>query len=131
MWLLDDAKTNNISILGLTYKPNTNLVEESAPYKIAKKLVNFGVNVKAYDPSFPEVDGIKLSKSVDECLDGAKVCFIGTPWKEFKDMEDWQFLKPMTEKPTIIDVWGIQPELKSLRNITYKEIGINDKKRNI
>ena len=44
-------------------------------------------------------------------------------------MKEWQFLSPMTEKPTIIDAWGIQEELKNDFNINYKEVGVYDKKR--
>jgi len=128
---LKEARVRHLSVLGLTYKPKSNLIEESASYKIVQKVINSGIKVKAYDPSLPywnlKPQNFEGCFSIEECLKGAKVCFIGTPWEEFKELEDWQFLQPMTEKPTIIDAWGIQSDLKSIHNIKYMELGVNDK----
>ena len=124
--IMNKEGTKDISILGLTYKPDSNLLEESASYHIAKKLVDNGIHVRAYDPSFPKTKEFKLTKSISDCLKGAKICFIGTPWQQFKDMKEWEFLKPMIERPIIIDAWGIQIGLKNLHNISYKGIGMND-----
>lgn len=126
---LIESGTKTVSVLGLTYKTDSNLIEESAPLKIVKRLVSLGIKVKVYDPSIDNIKGIKFLKSKEECLKGSKVCFIGTPWKEFRDMELWEFLKPMIEKPIIIDAWGIQSRLKNEYNIKYREVGVNDEKR--
>lgn len=124
--VLNKIGNKSISVLGLTYKPDSNLTEESAPLKIVQQLIKVGIKVKVYDPSFPKVKGIELSKSIVDCLKDSKVCFIATPWKEFKDMEKWEFIRLMSEKPIIIDAWGIQKEFKDDYNIDYREVGVND-----
>lgn len=129
--LLSKMKTKDLSVLGLTYKTDSNLTEESASLKIVQKLIDLGINVKVYDPSFPKVKGIKLSKTIEECLMDTKVCFISTPWDEFKNMKENQFTEPMMENPIIVDAWGIQHGLKNSCNIEYREVGVYDKKRDI
>jgi len=118
--ILSKEGTNKISVLGLTYKPDTMIVEESAASKIVKILMREGIKVRSYDPGAL----VTTAKSVKECLADAKVCFIATPWNEFKELKKYDF-QVMKENPVIIDAWGIQNQLQHDKDIEYILLGKN------
>ena len=78
--------------MGLSYKTDTQLVEESAAISIINALIKEDVRLSIYDPAgmeetkkeIKDLDKIKFASSAKECLSEAKICFIATPWQEFK-----------------------------------------------
>lgn len=128
--ILSKKGTNKISILGVTYKPDTIVVEESASMKIIEKLIAEGIIVTAYDPSISlellPLPGLtyRVANSVQKCLEYAEVVFIATPWNEFKNLTKNDF-KTMKEHPVVIDAWGIQKQLSHDTEIEYHELGVN------
>ncbi len=105
-----------VSILGLTYKPDTPVVEESALIDIIRSLSKRGVRLNLYDPAGMQEaqsqlkdikDGIHYSKSAQECIKGTSVCIIGTAWNEFKKLAAEDFLGSMLKPITIIDAWHL------------------------
>lgn len=129
---LSDAGTNKLAMLGITYKPDTILTEDSAALKIAEKLIKEGIQIRVYDPSFkfemnnlPVVPGLTYEKDIIEVLRNAEVCFIATPWSEFYTImkQDFRHMKP--EKPILIDAWGIQQQLRNDPSIDYREVGVH------
>ncbi|MFZ2603455.1 MAG: nucleotide sugar dehydrogenase [Candidatus Omnitrophota bacterium] len=85
-------KKNNvqISVLGLSYKPNTPITEDSQALIITQFLVNEGFNISVYDPQAMENarsvlgDRVKYSKNETDCLSGADLAIIAVPWEQFK-----------------------------------------------
>jgi len=85
-------KKNNvqISVLGLSYKPNTSITEDSQALIITQFLVNEGFNISVYDPQAMESarsvlgDRVKYSKNETDCLSGADLAIIAVPWEQFK-----------------------------------------------
>lgn len=82
----------NILILGLAFKPETDDVRESPALKIAKNLINKGAKIFAHDPvatkNFKNIFGIKSSKikfvkKWSNYLKKVKIIIIVTPWKEY------------------------------------------------
>jgi len=125
---LSEVGTNKLSVLGLTYKPGTVVTEESASLKIIQKLLREGIEIAVYDPApayvdLPMISGLVFSKSIPQVLLHAEVCFIATPWDQFKTISKEMFLNCMKEKPTIIDAWGIQSQLQYDSDFDYREIG--------
>lgn len=111
---MQELKTDQLSVLGLTYKEDTTLVEEAAPIAAVKLLSRQGMKISVYDPSgmdearkelvgSPEVI---FSESIEDCLRGSSVCFVATPWPVFARMKAADFLN-MAENPVIIDAWGL------------------------
>ena len=79
-------KNKNIAILGLTYKPNTDVVEESAAVKIALNLQQKGARLSVYDPAGMEnarrvvgEENIRYTNSATECLKDSEFCLLATP----------------------------------------------------
>jgi len=103
-----EASQGTIAVLGVTYKPGVPLIDESQPVNIIQKLITKGYKVYVYDPMGMENARKKLSgkniifcKSMEECVEKADTVFVGTPWKEFKQ------LYSLINGKRIIDPWRI------------------------
>jgi UDPglucose 6-dehydrogenase len=131
--ILNEKSVTEISVLGMSYKEDINVIDESAAIEAIKQLAKSGVSIKVYDPasnevakkelaSFPEIE---FCNSAKECIEGTEVCFIGTPWKEFRQLSVEDFTKGMGENPTVFDSWGIyrSNEISTSPDIDYRRIG--------
>jgi len=110
-------------ILGLSYKPDTEVIEESQGIGLARQLLASGVNLAVYDPAAMEnakavLKGrVTFAKSAAECAALADVVAIVTPWAEFKELK-------LTGKgsPAILDCWGILDA--SAPAAAYSRVGV-------
>jgi len=81
---LQHHKGGKISILGVTYKPNTDVIEASASIEIAKRLVNKGARVTLHDPV--ALDNVKkefdnmftCEMNLEKCIRDSDVCVLAT-----------------------------------------------------
>lgn len=113
---------DTVSILGLTYKTDTSVVEESRAIKIAKAL-NKTYKIKVYDPmgmhnALKELGGVKYCSDATECLSESDLCVITTPWPEFAKL-DFSCMR----REVVLDCWRI---LKNVEGIEYHAVGVND-----
>jgi UDPglucose 6-dehydrogenase len=98
-----------VAVLGLAYKPHTDVVEEAPGLLLAKTLTADGVPVSAYDPvanaNAADAVGaaVNLSESVEACIDNADVVVVATPWPEFRDIA--MLIERDGDPRTIIDCW--------------------------
>jgi UDPglucose 6-dehydrogenase len=100
-----------VAILGLAYKPNTDVVERSQGLLLAQALIDQGIEVSVYDPSAMEsarglLPGADLAANISECVDGADVVVITTPWDDFRGL-DSELSRGTTKPGSVIDCWGI------------------------
>jgi UDPglucose 6-dehydrogenase len=123
------APTNGrVSVLGLSYKPDTHVIEESQSLQIAKLLSERSFEVTAYDPLAMELarsnlgNTVRFAQSAQACIDEADVVVIATPWKEFRDLN---YSPPGRDgKPIVIDCWGLLAE-KAQRSVLITRLGAN------
>jgi len=106
------SRGDTVSVLGLTYKEDTTLVEESAALSTAVHMAANGVRVKVYDPAGMEeakkvIGSLKMEfcESAHECIKDTKLCFVATPWSEFKKLSEKDFKKAGVQ--TVLDAWGL------------------------
>jgi UDPglucose 6-dehydrogenase len=106
---------NAVGILGLAYKPNTGVVEESPGLALARLLANAGYEVRVYDPVATEA-GVRAlaglvqgSSSASELLMHSDVTVIATPWPEFAELPIDQ-LEREGKRAVVIDCWRLLPE---------------------
>ncbi|WP_413307015.1 UDP-glucose/GDP-mannose dehydrogenase family protein [Bacillus sp. 1P10SD] len=91
------------TVLGLTFKPNTDDIREAASLQLIQNLLLDGASVTVYDPiAMPKVEklfGDKISYAVssEEALHGSEVGFILTEWDEIKNIK----LQDIKEKMTV------------------------------
>ncbi|HEX4919354.1 MAG TPA: nucleotide sugar dehydrogenase [Candidatus Bathyarchaeia archaeon] len=129
---LKEIENPHVAILGLTYKPNTFVVEESAAMNIAKHLIDGGASVKCYDPAGMDPakrtmgDHIEFASTARKCLENADFCLIATPWKEFRNLPPRLFLETMRH-PTVLDCWRILDRAKfdSEPKLKYLAVGVH------
>ncbi len=113
---------DQVSLLGLSFKPNTDDVRDSTSLKIAKLLHHAGIRIKSYDPEamdnakIENAEIILCSSAYEACKD-SKAIIIGTEWNEFRAL-DFLKIKGSNDNLVIFD----------LRNIynakEFKDIGI-------
>jgi UDPglucose 6-dehydrogenase len=129
---LGRIKEKRIAMLGLTYKTDTNVIEESAAIKIAEELIEEKCHLSVFDPAGMHNarqilgDGVTYASSIEECLRDAECCIIATPWPEFKKLKPSDFTKNM-RKPYLIDCWRIYDRNEFGAKLNYRAIGLNTK----
>jgi UDPglucose 6-dehydrogenase len=114
---------NNICILGLSYKENTNSIKNSASLELIKKIKNYSINV--YDPLVKKIDvgRIKFKTSINTAIKGSDILVIATPWDEFKSL-DLRKIKSLMKGNIILDPYRVFDEELSLRlGFIYYSIG--------
>jgi UDPglucose 6-dehydrogenase len=119
---------NTVGILGLAYKPNTGVIDESPGIALARLLGNAGYEVRVYDPVATEaaldaLEGLAQgSSSVAELLAQSDVAVIATPWPEFAVLPT-EALEPEGRSTVVIDCWRLLPEEASGGPIKVVRLG--------
>lgn len=113
---------NKVSILGLAFKTDTPVIQESSGIKLVQAMVDKGVEVIGYDALATENaksvfgEKIKYTKSVKECIASSSVCVLTITAKEFKQIDD-SFIK--FEPTTIIDCWRLLDPSRFTKKVNY------------
>lgn len=118
---------SKVSILGLSYKHLSPVIEDSQAIDIAESLLKDGYRVAVYDPMALEnaqsVFGEKVdyADSVEDCLKDSELCIITTRWEEFKPL-DGKMLKKNMKKAVVLDCWRLI-EKNDLQGVKYIALG--------
>jgi len=126
MDVLNPGKT--ISILGLSFKSNTDDIRAAVSIKLVKNLLRKKVKVKVHDPmamkNFAKIFGKKIvfCKSIQECLRDSEGCVVLTEWNDYKKLRASTFSKYMRE-PNIIDARRILNP-SDFTNLNFRAIGL-------
>lgn len=118
-----------ISVLGATFKPNTDDLRESPAVDNIKKLLLCNAKISVYDPVGGEnlkkvfKDDINIASSIDECIKNSELVFIFTEWDEIKNYNIDNYIKYM-RTPIIFDGRNCY-DLKILKDkrLEYYSIG--------
>lgn len=92
----------SIGVLGVTYKPGVDIIEESAGVGIAKSLKKSGRDVVYYDPSMALVRGITRCNSIQQVVEMSKMLIIACPWPDFMELMDMDL-----RGVVVFDCWGM------------------------
>ena len=108
--LFGTLSNKRLSILGFSFKANTNDTRESPSINISKDLLQEGARLTFFDPKvsekqiFKELDGmitqdnVMVFDSVLKAADGADAILVLTEWDEFINL-DWELLYKNMRKP--------------------------------
>jgi UDPglucose 6-dehydrogenase len=101
----------SIAVLGLTFKPNTDDMRESASLTIIPALQRAGAAIRAFDPEGMEeaktlLDGVTFCAGAYEAMEGADAVVIITEWNEFRAL-DLKRVRTLLRSPTVIDLRNI------------------------
>ena len=106
------VKGKTIAVLGLTFKPATNDMRESASLVILPALMAQGARLNAYDPQGMKEARHMLSGDITWCrdsydaLEGADMALLLTEWDEFTKL-DLQKAKDLLKTPIMVDLRNV------------------------
>ncbi len=132
-WLADSVERyaaggGAAGILGLTYKPNTDVVEQAVGFLLAQELVKRGIKVVAYEPSGSRNamqilgETVRFAGSAKECVDMADVVVLATPWQECCALPAEQWARHSPPR-TVIDCWRALKHLDNCEGVRYLCLG--------
>jgi len=125
--ILRKKQTASIGVLGLSYKPNTPIIEDSQAINIVQLLVNEGYHINVYDPqamrnaSVVLGNRVKYNKNINDCLKNTDLGIILVPWKEFEDID----FKNLKKDFVLLDCWHIVKNNKN-NKIKIKYLGVGE-----
>ena len=129
--ILSTLKNKKVSILGLTFKPDTDDLRSSPALDAINILLKKDANVFAFDPilkSKPDMiklpSGCNVCYNLEDTLKNSDVAMVFTKWEEFKFL-DSELLKQFMDKPIIIDGRGFL-EKEKFDVGTYFKIGYSE-----
>jgi UDPglucose 6-dehydrogenase len=102
-----------VAVLGMSYKPDTPVIEESQGVMIAAALGGSDRRVLIYDPLALDNamavlrDSVQRASTAVDAVAKADVIVIPTPWPEFKSIPRSAFERPAGKRVIIIDCWRL------------------------
>jgi UDPglucose 6-dehydrogenase len=127
--------TDTIAVLGLSYKPSTEVVEESQGLLIARALVDAGHKVIVHDPlaldERPLVavkrelgDRVEYVSNLDDAVHRAQAVVIANPDPAYKALNAQHFAG--RERPVfVLDCWRyMRDTLAHTPNVHYRAVGV-------
>ncbi len=125
--LVGDFNGKTISVLGLSFKPETDDMRESPAIDIIKQMVAQGAKVKAFDPVAMEearecLPEIEYAENEYEAIKDADVLVIITEWNQFRAL-NMKKVKKLLKSPKIADLRNIY-EPEDMRKMGFEYIGV-------
>ena len=123
-----DMKGKTVAILGVTFKPNTDDMRDSASLDIVAGLQKAGATVRAYDPEGMKeakklMTGVIWCKDAYDAMTGADAVAIVTEWNQFRAL-DLKRVKSVLKAPVMIDLRNIyKPDEMAAAGFHYSSIG--------
>ena len=132
-WLADLAQRfvapgETVAVLGLTYKTNTDVVEQAAGLLLAQELMARGVPVAVSDPAGLEGarralgDRARYFSDPKECVVCSQVIVVAAPWPDFERIPTNEWAN-RTAARTVIDCWRSLPHLRNAHGVRYICLG--------
>jgi UDPglucose 6-dehydrogenase len=115
-----------VAILGLSYKPDTNVVEESQGVMLANRLASDGCAVTVFDPAALDqastflAPSVQTTRSTGDCLRSADLAVIAVPWPEFRDIPTLLAALPRRRR-VLVDCWRLldRRHLEGIAELVY------------
>lgn len=100
--MLGTLKGKTICLLGLAFKPNTDDIREAPALYAAKRMMEEGATINAYDPiamdeAKKEIKGINYFNDAYAACTKADLVIIMTEWNEFRDLHFDRIKEQMNE----------------------------------
>ena len=106
--LLPNLVNKKISVLGLSFKPNTDDMREAPSRTVIKQLLAAGAEVKAYDPIAMDEAKEVFGDKIDYCsgpydaIEDTEAVLLVTEWDQFQNL-DLDKVKNLLNKPIFVD----------------------------
>tara|TARA_R110002124_G_scaffold74781_3_gene200754 strand:- start:13833 stop:15140 length:1308 start_codon:yes stop_codon:yes gene_type:complete len=122
------ARGKRVTLLGLTFKPNTDDMRDSPALAVAQVLTDAGVELIAYDPegmeqAQPMMPHVTMSTSPYAAIEGADAIVLITEWDAFRAL-DLKRVKELVRAPVMVDLRNVyDPAEMRAAGFTYVSIG--------
>ena len=116
---------DNVGILGLSFKPNTPVIEESPGIFLTKELLKLDAKINVYDSIATDNakgelgSNVNYSDTLEDCVDKSDLIVITTSDSEFKSID-----VSRTANKTIIDCWRQLSNAKFPSGVKYHGVGL-------
>jgi UDPglucose 6-dehydrogenase len=117
-----------VGLWGLTFKAGTDDRRNSPALRVAKRLLESEVTVRAYDPTVTsgdadDLDGIEIVSDPYGAAKGASLVVLLTEWPEFREL-DWDKVESLMAEPSIFDTRNaLNPDAMRNTSLHYSSIG--------
>ena len=125
--LKNKIKNKKVSILGVTFKPNTDDMRDSMSLKIIPYLIKKGAIVSYYDPTgekkeFKNLSNCNFYMNINDAVKKADLIILHTEWDEFKSLDFNSLIKK--RKTSLYDLRNLlNTEDIKAKNLEYFSIG--------
>jgi UDPglucose 6-dehydrogenase len=117
----------SVAVLGLSYKPDSNVIEQSAGFLLARALVGSGASVTVHDPMAMDSvrgvlgDSVVYATDLEEAIRDKNVIVIMNPDRAYAGLD----LGSVPRSTTVIDAWRLlRGQAAGLPN--YVGLGLGD-----
>lgn len=117
----------SVAVLGLSYKPDSNVIEESAGFLLAKSLVGAGASVTVHDPMAMEPargvlgDSVVYASSLEEAIKDRDVIVVMNPDRAYAGLD----LASIPATTVVVDAWRTLRKSAGARP-NYVGLGLGD-----
>ena len=117
----------SVAVLGLSYKPDSNVIEESAGFLLAKSLVGSGASVTVHDPMAMDAargvlgDAVVYASDVDEAVKDKDVIVIMNPDRAYAGLD----MATIPKSTMVVDAWRMLRKQAGDRP-NYVGLGLGD-----
>lgn len=129
---MEHVEGKTISVLGLTFKPNTDDMREAPALTIIPELVKKGARIKAFDPESQKegtwrfedcMNEMEICSNEYEAITGADAIVILTEWNQFRNL-DFDKIKSISKGRILFDLRNIYVrESVERQGFTYFGVG--------
>ncbi len=123
-----DVRGKKITLLGLTFKPNTDDMRDAPSITIAQTLIDGGAEVTAYDPEGMKLaqeimPAVRMADSSYQAAEEADAVVIVTEWDAFRAL-DLKKLSQVMKGNVLVDLRNIyNPSEVAQTRLAYTSIG--------
>lgn len=122
--VLPDLTEKQITVWGVTFKPDTDDVRSSPAITLIKRLLGLGCRIHTYDPMVQlELPGVYSHIDRYESVIDSDALIIATEWEQFLE-SDWSEVKSRMKGSIILDARNcIDGELVRKQGLVYLGVG--------
>lgn len=123
-----DTPSQVVGLWGLTFKAGTDDRRNSPALRVARRLLESGLTVRAYDPTVAsggaaDLDGIEIMSDAYSAAKGASLVVLLTEWPEFQEL-DWDKVASLMVEPSIFDTRNaLNRDVMRNSSLQYSSVG--------
>ncbi|HAV92643.1 TPA: UDP-glucose 6-dehydrogenase [candidate division WOR-3 bacterium] len=123
-----NLKNKTVSILGLSFKPNTDDLREAPALKLIKLILGEKAKIRVYDPVAMEnakkilKNTVEYSENMNHCVNKSDIVILVTEWDEFKNA-DLKSIKSLMKGSYFFDGRNIY-EPTIMKNLGFKYFSV-------